>query len=373
MKVYKDRQFIVFDFENGSTCKYDLQQKKMIGKKGAPVKSLNAQLSNISASELINSFENENYRNFLWFVKNCVETNAGHTLKNVGTILKHVNKYAKFEQIFSAGISRVRADFHYTVNDVPAGLLKILRNHPEIALSNVFLEFYKQNPDAFNTAFSLEYNALTYMEVFGFVTRGLANYATNWQQICVFTNLINNYGYNATALMLYVDRLKTFEAIDNMLSLATELLDYARMMSQIGAHFDKYPKHWLTTHNIAVRNYNRLKQTFDEKAFAKRVDPEMEWSYKGYVFLYPKTTQDIKDEAVAQNNCVASYIKRVIDGDCHIMFLRDRLRPDESLVTLEVVRGKIVQAKRHYNYDITAGQTEAIEAWNRWYAKKVAA
>ena len=38
MKVYKDKQFLVFDFENGKTVKYDFATKKAIGIKGKPVK-----------------------------------------------------------------------------------------------------------------------------------------------------------------------------------------------------------------------------------------------------------------------------------------------------------------------------------------------
>ena len=128
---------------------------------------------------------------------------------------------------------------------------------------------------------------------------------------------------------------------------------------------NKYPRHFLTTHAIACRNYNRLKQQFQEESFQTRIDLTLEDKIGDYIFIYPRTTQDVKDEAVQQNNCVASYISSVIDGQCHILFMRDSSEPDKSLVTLEVVDNVIVQAKQRFNYDVTPKQRAAIETWNK--------
>ena len=45
MKIYKEKQFLIFDFGNGSTVKYDFATKTAIGKKGKPVKNLCSQLN----------------------------------------------------------------------------------------------------------------------------------------------------------------------------------------------------------------------------------------------------------------------------------------------------------------------------------------
>ena len=172
--------------------------------------------------------------------------------------------------------------------------------------------------------------------------------------------------------MNYIDYCKTYEAIDNMDYLLKELLDYASMMKRISPKFDKYPRHFLTTHKIACRNYNRLKEQFDEEDFKKHIDKDMEHTFGDYVFIYPETTQDIKDEAVSQNNCVASYIRKVINGECHILFLREKDNPTKSLVTIEVRDGKIVQARQRFNDPVTSEQQVVIDKWNEWYSRKVA-
>ena len=152
-----------------------------------------------------------------------------------------------------------------------------------------------------------------------------------------------------------------------------ELYDYARMMKTISNKFEKYPRNFLTTHKIACRNYNRLKKEFSEEIFRSRIKTGYECSYKDYQFIYPKSTQEIKDEAVQQNNCVASYIDNVIDGKCHIMFLRKKDNPKDSLVTLEIRENKIVQAKRHFNEPVTEEDQKAIDYWNRKFVNKESA
>lgn len=183
-----------------------------------------------------------------------------------------------------------------------------------------------------------------------------------------FNLLIEEYGYNAKSLFRYIDTLKTFEAIESIPYLMQEIYDYARMMKTISPKFDKYPRNFLTTHKIACRNYNRLKKEFSEEIFRKRINRDYECAFGDYQFIYPTSTQDIKDEAVAQNNCVASYIDDVIDGKCHIMFLRKKSSPNSSLVTIEIRNNTIVQAKRRFNDPVTYEDQIAINFWNKKFS-----
>jgi hypothetical protein len=168
-----------------------------------------------------------------------------------------------------------------------------------------------------------------------------------------------------------MDYLKTYEALDITENLLREVRDYYSMMKKISPKFEKYPRHFLTTHAIASRNYNRLKEKFEEEDFKKRIDKDMERTFGKYRFIYPDKTQDIKEESVNMHNCVSSYIKKVIDGRCHIMFLRYKDKPDESLVTIEIQNGKIVQALQKYNNPLTEEQREAVNKWNTWYSNKI--
>lgn len=57
MKVYKEKQYLVFDFEDGSVVKYDFATKKAIGKKGAPVKTFVGSFADIRSEILLSAVQ----------------------------------------------------------------------------------------------------------------------------------------------------------------------------------------------------------------------------------------------------------------------------------------------------------------------------
>ena len=368
MKIYKEKQFLIFDFENGRTVKYDFATKTAIGIKGKPVKNLCGQLSGMTVDELIECCEDKKYAKFLDFIKSKYKS---YGVKNIGTILSKIPKYSKYEQIFAAGLEDI-INFRYfskSISDIPKSLLKIARKR-NIKINDTLCRYWKEDPDAHYIGYMLDYISLNDNDILDiFKSERLEYYNSQSYYKSYFNILIREYGYNAKALFTYLDRLKTYEGIEDIYYIMSELYDYAYMMKSISDKFDKYPRNFLTTHRIACRNYNRLKKNFHEEMFQNRIKKEYECTYKNYIFIYPDCTQDIKDEAVMQNNCVASYIDRVIDGECHIMFLRNKDNPDKSLVTLEIRNNRIVQALRHFNNPITDQDLEAIDFWNKKYEK----
>lgn len=378
MKIYKEKQFLVFDFEDGKTVKYDFATKTCIGKKGKPVSNLCSQLRGLTIKELCDCCVDKQYGKFLNFVKrNGAE--YGCEISNIGTVLDRVPRFSRFEQIFSAGIDDIiDTGFSYGISDIPKALIKLCKSH-NIKLSNQFLSSYKENPDAYQLAYNLEYISLNDTDIYKVLShtkQERVQYGNNYWEyryvaVPTINKLINEFGYNAKPLFVYIDYLKTYEAIEDISFLLTEICDYASMMSKISPKFDKYPRHFLTTHQIAARNYNRLKEEFDEIEFKKHINKDMEKTFGKYCFIYPEGTQAIKDEAVSQNNCVASYIKDVLNGNCDILFLRTKENPEKSLVTIEVRNNRIVQAKQRFNDPVDSEQQEAIDKWNNWYSNKI--
>ena len=369
MRVYKDKQYLVFDFEDGKTVKYDFATKTSIGIKGKPVKGLQGQLRNLSINELIECCDDKQYAKFL----NYIKRSESYSIHNIGTLLNKVPIYSKLEQIYSAGFDEIidrGRDFKYSINEIPKSLIKICKTN-SIKLSNKLIRFYKENPDAHYIAYNLDYISLSFNDIYEvMIEERFKTINDNRVMVSYFNLLVNDLEYNAKSLWLYLDRIKTFEAIEDMRYLIRELYDYANMMSQLSLKYDKYPRHFLSTHKIACRNYKRLKKEFSEELFKKRINKQYECSFGDYVFIYPKSTQDIKDEATMQNNCVVSYIDRVIDGSCHILFLRKKDTPQKSLVTIEVRNNKIVQAYRRFNDPVTEEDQKAIDAFNKKFANK---
>lgn len=380
MKCYKEKELIIFDFENGKRASYNLNTGETIGKTGNRVQSLCSALAGYDIPEVLNSFTDKRYAGFLRYILDHCTPHTHHyqygqgwhresRVRNLGTLFNCAQQYKAMEGYYIAGYE-VDKHIHTSITEVPKGLLKLCREYG-FQINDNLIDNYKSMPNAYTMAFGMEFEGITPDQLRDILS-ALAprNSIYGYSRYDYPHSLIHAWNYNLKALLKYIDYLSVFEGIDPTPGLVTEIGDYAHMMRQISDKYEKYPHYFLSTHKIACRNYNRLKHQFDEHNFQKQRKPEYEMSYQDYVFIYPKTTQEIKDEAVQQNNCVASYIQRVIDGACHILFLRRKDSPTKSCVTIEVRNGNIVQAYQAYNHLVTSEQQEAIDAFNKKFAKK---
>lgn len=360
MNIVKDKQFFIFNLDDGKTVKYDLSTGQVIGKKGQPVNSINTQLRGYDIQDILDSFDDPGYRSYFKAIYNSIL----YKITNMGTLLNHARECRTAEQYFIIGIN-VPISWKTPISDVPKGLLNICQKH-KFTLTAGLLKVYEELPNEMNWAFNQEFYFLTPEDLKDIFTetkvvqqRGLYEWYHK-----PYIKLFQEENYDYKALLRYIDNLAAFEGLENVTSTLIELYDYVNMMKKLSPRFDKYPRYFLTTHKIATRNYNRLKQQFDEEDFKKQYTEKYNFIYKNYVFIHPKTIQDIKDEAVSQSNCVASYIQSVLDGKCHIIFMRYKDTPDTSLVTIEIRNDQIVQAKGAYNRELTAPEKEAVDYFN---------
>lgn len=380
MKAYKEHKFIIFEFDDGKTVKYDLSNGETIGKLGKPVKSLNSQLSGYNVYDVIECFEDENYKSFLRFVlryfvnnsrdkkyKNEVEVDR---VKNVGTFLSRLCFYSHFEQYFAAGIHNIDKDLTHGLSEIPKQLVKYSKKY-NFTLNEQLLKDYNRNTDLFVNVMDVELDNISASDKY-YNLLLIRDHRNGYSRTPTFYTLIRDHNYNPINLLKFIDYLITYEAL-SLNDVLTELLDYCNMMSAISPKYDKYPRNFLTTHRIASRNYNRLKQSYPEEVFTCRIDASLEWTKDDYKIVYPKEIQDIKDEAVQQNNCVSSYIEKVINGKCHIVFLRNKHALDLSLVTIEIRDNKVVQAKGKFNRDVTSEEQYIIEKYNNYLSKRSSA
>lgn len=401
MIAKKEKQFLVFTFEDSKEVKYDLSTGKTYGKSGREVKSIASQLRGYSINDLINSFPDENYRRFLTFlnsqfVNRIINARGtwGHTyttgckVSNIGTFLSKIKNYRFFEQYFSAGVRNVDRELAIQISELPKNYLKWAKKSKEV-VSNLSIKKYEKysneygeierigdnyeilNRDSLEAIFIpsvyLSYNSETGRN--DLLKEHTDSWRINKTNQC-FSTLIKIYGYNKMSLLQYLDNIMYYEGVEPLSTLLEELVDYNKMQSEMSTHkYEKYPKNFLTTHTITCRNYNRLTKEYPVEDFKERVNKDLEFKFKDYIFIYPETPQDIKDEAVMQNNCVASYIEKVMNGSCHIMFLRKKNEPKKSLVTLEIKDYVVVQNRRAFNTEPSQEELEAIKEFNKFLNK----
>lgn len=370
MKAIKKGADLIFTCDDGKTVKYNLNTGVCIGKNGKPCKCLNSQLRGYSVNEIANSFEDKNFGKFISHVAWKCSRN-GQCIQNIGTVFQRMDEYKREEQIYSAGLTLAgtcgKDYFRGTINEIPKGLVKILREIRE-GVNNVNVEEYKAHPDAFNYAFNHEFTSLSKRDAYRFLVYICSYWDKNELRYTYgnkFFNICDKYGYTPKSLLNYIDYLVTYEALspDYPSKILGEIDDNCNMLSQMSDKYDRYPRHFLTSHQITSRTYQRWKEQFNEELFSKRVNKKMEIVINGYKFIYPSKTEDIKKEAVQQSNCVVSYIDRVINGQCDIIFMRNANTPNESLVTVEIRNKKVVQARRRFNESVTDEQQKVLNKY----------
>ncbi len=210
MKCYKEKELIIFDFEDGKRATYNLNTGETIGKCGKPVQSLCSALAGYNIMDVLNAFTDEKYRNFIKYVYEQLTPKVylrysyerQSKVKNLGTLFKYVNDYKILEQYWIAGIENVDKHIYTPISDVPKGLLKLCRAYDK-QLTDSLIRSYKAIPNVYQVAFSMEFESLEHRALWNvldcLVPRTYYGYGDNSH------HLLERYNYNLKALLRYVD------------------------------------------------------------------------------------------------------------------------------------------------------------------------
>lgn len=153
----------------------------------------------------------------------------------------------------------------------------------------------------------------------------------------------------------------------------TELYDYANMNHEMRARFDKYPRYLATMHDVTGANYNFWKRRSNSDASVLPVEKlkKLEFSDDSYSVIAPQTGADIITEGSSLSHCVASYVNNVVYGKTNIMFMRDKLEPNSSLVTIEINNENVItQARGFSNRDLYELEKKFLEKYKKFLKEK---
>ena len=81
--------------------------------------------------------------------------------------------------------------------------------------------------------------------------------------------------------------------------------------------------------------------------------------------IYHEWARRLVAEGRALHHCVGSYIDRVAEGRCLIVFVRRVEEPKKPYVTVEVRDGKIAQIHGDHNSDPTEEVKKFVDLWSR--------
>ena len=103
-------------------------------------------------------------------------------------------------------------------------------------------------------------------------------------------------------------------------------------------------------------------ENFAEQAEAVK---DLEYAAMGYCIVIPTEPKELADEGINLSHCVGGYIDRVASGECHILFLRRRSTPEQSLVTLQLSGTRICQAQGVNRRSITDQERRFLTRWGQ--------
>lgn len=87
------------------------------------------------------------------------------------------------------------------------------------------------------------------------------------------------------------------------------------------------------------------------------------YSNKIYIIKPAESFISLEDESKQQNHCIRNYAEKYAKGKCDIYFMRELKEPEKSLVTIEVVDGKIVQSRIKNNDLPNISQKRFMKKW----------
>ena len=147
-----------------------------------------------------------------------------------------------------------------------------------------------------------------------------------------------------------------------------EYMDYLQMQQGFyGKVKEKYPAHFKTEHDIMALKVNQAKLIATCENFSEQSEAIKDLAYTGskYSIVIPTKPEELAEEGINLSHCVGQYIDRVANGECHILFLRYRDIPEESLVTLQLSGKQICQAQGMNRRSLTTQEYRFLKQWGR--------
>ena len=175
------------------------------------------------------------------------------------------------------------------------------------------------------------------------------------------SNIYLQENYTLSKLINYVVNETINQGYTSIRNFLSELRDYLSMCKSLGVKPTLYSSYLKQTHDITSRNYQIKVESEKEEIFSDRYKDFKPYKTEDYIVIAPKETKDLQEEGSRLNHCVASYIKRVIDGQCLIYFLRKQDKQEESLITLEVKDNAIVQVRGSHNRKPSEEERKSLE------------
>ena len=145
-----------------------------------------------------------------------------------------------------------------------------------------------------------------------------------------------------------------FEQSINCTFDAQNYLDYLDMCFEYYKSIpNKYPKSILTEHDkIAAKLREKTILSTISFSFEETMENSEDFTYQNpkdnYCIVMPKVATDLINEGQLLGHCVGSYVEKVVNGDCLVVFMRNKKDNKTPLLTIEILQNRTVSQVEGY-------------------------
>lgn len=155
----------------------------------------------------------------------------------------------------------------------------------------------------------------------------------------------------------------------------SDYYDYLKNLKELHVTINKksaFPDNFWKAHDEVIVEYSKEKTKFKDIQ-----NKEKEIKYKeikeksiyqpliinNLLIRLPENLEEIKIEGILQNNCVNSYIDRIINKQTNVLFGRKVSHPNSPYITIEIKDNRVLQARYKGNINCTPEDTKTIESY----------
>lgn len=381
MKYEKQGRYLIFTDEKDNKMRFDLVENTFLkiyaNGKEKVLKNPNVFFSN-RFKEIYNLLDKD-YSDLIRLIK-IKESNR---LSNIGTILGYISKYQKYESWIKMGYYNYVNDIsEYNIkapNELPKSSLKLIKElidnfiamKTDLRFADSNLVFIMKHTDDIELILNISKYLLN-NNYFNNITWCMNTISWSFHRMkkciiefgCDYKTLIDYIYFKITVMENYGSSLwHDYEDYLTMQSNIIKLSKNIPLEESVNNKLEKYPKFLKSQHDIMVRIYNNYKQEYNELLFSNALNKELEIDKilnKKYKVVLPKETLCLKNEGVELKHCVGTYIDKIINNECQVVFLRDKDKLDESLLTIDIRNGMINQVEGYGRRNPNEEELKAI-------------
>ena len=132
--------------------------------------------------------------------------------------------------------------------------------------------------------------------------------------------------------------------------------------------FVLYPRNLQNAHDkvakrIKIKADEKMRRDFDEAY--RKITKKLDFERNGLKIIYPQSPEEIVKEGQTLHHCVGSYVDRVANKECIILFLRNSKDEDKPFYTMEIKQQSVAQVRGMKNGMPTPDVQKFVEEWEQ--------